>query len=64
VKQGDVMVNVTMPTVTPPNLRLQPTAFGAGMRGALCHQSFWLARRVLPESAAEPRAVGRLIAFM
>jgi len=37
---------------------LQPTAFGAGMRGASCEQTFWLLERVLPESAAaEPRAV-------
>ena len=42
----------------PPNKRLQPTAFGAGMRGAFCQQSFWLLERVLPESAAaEPQAV-------
>ena len=31
---------------------VQPTAFGAGMRGALCQLSFWLLERVLPESAA------------
>jgi len=37
---------------------LQPTAFGAGMRGAFCHQSLCLLGRVLPESAAaEPQAV-------
>ena len=35
-----------------PNKRLQPTAFGAGMRGASCQQSLWLSERVLPESAA------------
>jgi len=46
--------------ITPPNKWLQPTAFGAGMRGASCQQSFWLLKRVLPESAAaEPRAVRR-----
>lgn len=34
------------------NKRLQPTAFGAGVRGAFCHQSLWLLERVVPESAA------------
>jgi len=44
--------------VVPPNKRLQPTAFGAGMRGTSCQQSLWLLERVLPESAAaEPHAV-------
>jgi len=38
--------------ILPPNKQLQPTAFGAGMRGALCQLSFWLLERVLPESAA------------
>jgi hypothetical protein len=41
--------------------RLQPTAFGAGMRGESCYQSFWLLEQVLPESAAaEPQAVRRV----
>jgi len=31
---------------------LQPTAFGAGMRGESCQLSLWLLERVLPESAA------------
>jgi hypothetical protein len=40
------------------NKRLQPTAFGAGVRGVSCYQSFWLLERVLPQStAAEPQAV-------
>jgi hypothetical protein len=39
---------------------VQPTAFGAGMRGAFCQQSLWLLERVLPETAAaEARAVRR-----
>ncbi len=43
------------------NQRLQPTAFGAGMRGVSCPQSLWLLKRVLSESAAaEPQAVGLL----
>ena len=38
------------------NKRLQPTAFGAGMRSAFCQQLLWLLERVLPESAAaEPQ---------
>jgi len=42
------------------NKRLPPTAFGAGMRGAVGPQSFWLWERVLPESAAaEPQAARR-----
>jgi len=40
------------------NQRLQPTAFGAGIRGAFCQQSLRLLERVLLESAAaEPRGV-------
>ncbi len=36
--------------------RLQPTAFGVGMRGESCQPSLWLLERVLPESAAaEPQ---------
>ena len=45
-----------------PNKRLQPTAFGVGMRGAFCQLSFWLLERILPESAAaEPQAVSPLL---
>jgi hypothetical protein len=41
-----------------PNKRLQPTAYGVGMRGAFCRLSFWSLERLLPESAAaEPQAV-------
>ena len=40
------------------NQRLQPTAFGAGMRGVSCPQSLWLLKRVLSESvAAKPQAI-------
>lgn len=40
------------------NKRLQPTAFGAGMRGASCQQRLWFLEGVLLESAAaEARAV-------
>ena len=48
---------------TPPNKRFQPTAFGAGICGASCHQSLWLLERVLPESAADspPRALRALL---
>ena len=47
--------------IKPHNQRLQPTAFGAGMRGAFCQQSLWLLKRVLPKSAAaEPQAVSPL----
>jgi hypothetical protein len=42
------------------NQRLQPTAFGTGMRGVSCQQSLWLLKRVLTESAAaEPQTVRR-----
>jgi len=40
-----------------PNQRLQPIAFGAGMRGAFCQPSRQLLEQVLPETAAEARAV-------
>lgn len=50
---------------TPPNKRFQPTAFGAGMRGAFCQQSRWLLKRVLPETAAaKARAVSQPIILL
>lgn len=52
----DIPVAVWMLSECPSNQRLQPTAFGVGMRGASCQQSLQLLERVLPESAAaEPR---------
>jgi hypothetical protein len=53
--------NVWLIHLTAPDRRLQSAAFGAGMRGEACKHSFWLSKRVSPESAAaEPQAVRRM----